>query len=225
MRLSWKTLELCKVKFGKGNFYGFEKIADDIVDNISEEELGQAFSELTENEFLNQENAHIHFSALGQHIFNMMLEPEQYIMVENKVDDMRARLYIRDTYYLCVMNDASLSPDGKTESYIIELLPYLDLVVGSFVHTLNHSEGGMPARESEDVSDICIVGKSWDKNREEVSQITVAGNYCEEGICCQISEWNQDKKVVQRDVVGENCELINWLTSWLFKQISEGEAV
>ena len=38
-----KPLELCKVKWEKGNFYGFEKIADDIVDNISEEELGRLF--------------------------------------------------------------------------------------------------------------------------------------------------------------------------------------
>ncbi len=37
------------MKWGKGKFYGFEKIADDIVDNISEEELGAGFfSELTE---------------------------------------------------------------------------------------------------------------------------------------------------------------------------------
>ena len=133
MRLSWKTLELCKVKLGKGNFYGFEKIADDIVDNISEEELGQAFSELTENEFLNQENAHIHFilrstpsdiyiegdeKQLSQVFLNLLKNSMQSL--EGKTDgQIEVTLEVTDKLYIKLLDNGRGIPMELQEKIFV----------------------------------------------------------------------------------------------------------
>lgn len=215
MRLSLKAIELCRTKLGKGAFCGFEQKEDAVSDTLSQEELSRDFDELTQNGIIDITDGNIHFSALGQHIFNMMLLPEQYIMLYNAADNKCVRIYIRNTYYLCVIEE-------KNEKLIFKLLPKLDLVVGAFVHALHRKDNHVPFEKDNNHigKDLLITGKAWNKERNEISIITIQGNYENGAIHYQMVEEAGGVVSTAGNFETETSELVNMLTKWMFDKIS-----
>lgn len=229
MKLSLKAIELCRMKYDKGIFCGFEWVDNSILCNISEAESRLYFDELLQNKIIDFSDDNMHISALGQHIFNMMLKPEQYIILDNIVEGKCVRIYIRNAYYLCIIEDRTLKSDDGYNSYTFKLLPRFEFVVGSFVYALHHNEKNLSVRINDDKQaeqDIKIVGRAWNKNREFLSEISMYANYYEENIHCQMVKEVEGLERKLDEFENETSELINKLTIWVLKQIStinEGE--
>lgn len=216
MRLSLRALELCRIKLNKGIFCGFQEVNTSILDGISEESARRDFDELTRNGVISLSDGNVHISPLGQHIFHMMLEPEQYIMVNYIGNCVCVRIYIRDAYYLCVMEDKAVTSEDDYSRYTLELLPKLELVVGSFVYALERDETRTLAQANDSrsaESGICIIGKAWNQNREMSSKLTIFGDYHGKNIRYQAAESLDE-------IECEPSELINKLTGWMFENIS-----
>ena len=220
MKLSKKAIELCRMKLGNRGICGFEYMQDISLYDISEESAKRDFYKLMESGMIDCSGDKIHISALGQHIFNMMSEPEQYVMLENTVNCICARLYIRNCYYLCVIEDKKIESDEEYDKYTFELLPRLDLVVGLFAYVLHHDENTetLDSKDGRQVlQDIRIIGKAWDKGRKIISENELCGNYHNEEIHYKIKdEINGNVEVMKSDT----CELINKLTGWMFEKIA-----
>lgn len=222
MRLSLRAIELCRIKFGKGVFVGFESIDESILSGISEVDARRDFDELTQNGIIDFIDDDIHISALGQHIFNMMLEPEQYIMLDNTADNICARIYIRNTYYLCVLEDKKVKSNDVYDRYIFELLPRLDLLVGSFAYVLHRNKKHMSVADGnrQVEQDIRIVGKAWNKDRKIISEIMICGKYHMDAIQYQMVEQIDGVETKVKELESETSELVNKLTKWMFEKIS-----
>ncbi len=222
MRLSLKAIELCRTKFGKGEFCGFEQNEESVIDPMLQEVTSRDFDELTQNGIIDITDDNIHISALGQHIFYMMLEPEQYIMLDNEADNKRVRIYIRNTYYLCVIEDKKVKSKDEYNRYIFKLLPKLDLVVGAFVHALHRKDNYASLKNDNDniKQDISIIGKAWNTERNEISQITIQGNYENGAIHYQMIEEIEGVESKPKNFETETSELVNMLTKWTFDKIS-----
>lgn len=213
MKLSLSTIALCRMKYGKGLFYGFEQLKENIFDELSEVEMRKDFEQLTKEGMIGLYSDDIHITALGQHIFNMMLEPEQYILLKNEINEICIRMYIRNVYYLCVIQDSKLK---KEEEYILKLLPRLELVSGSFTYVLYPNEKENVIPDKFDSENIVILRKTWDKNRKISSEIKILGRYCKEGIFYRIMK-NGEESVKKSEI----SDLINVLVKWTFKPIQE----
>jgi len=211
MDLTLKVMELCKNKFGKGNFYGFDFGNNDLSVSLSQEELQTVFDALVENELVDNSDEGVHFTPLAHHIFNMMVNPEQVVIITNHVSNMITRIYFRNTYYLYVMENK------EDESVKLELLPMLDQVVGAFVYALNLEN---KKTNEQYINDFEIEGKSWKENREIASELAICGNYQLEKVIYQISltKGNKNKKEEREE---ELSNLINSITYWLFNAVSD----
>ena len=223
MKLSLRAIELCRRKWGKGLFYGFENIDKSILESVSKEKVREDFDVLTQNGIIDFCDGEIHISALGHHIFNMMHEPEQYITLSNEVNGICVRVYIRDAYYLCVIADKTIKEDDEDGRYIIKLLPKLDFVIGSFVHALYCEEKRTLERgdmRKETKQDIQIEGKSWNKNGEVISEIMILGNYQLDGVYWKSIEKFEGYEYKKEEFEGEISQLVNEVTKWLFQKIS-----
>lgn len=220
MRLSLRALELCRVKFGKGYFCGFEQPDETLLDGLTEESVRQDFEELSQNEMLAFTDGGVHISALGQHILNMMLSPEQYIMLDNEAVGLRVRFYFRNTYYLCVIEDKSVTSDDSYERYTLQLLPRLEQVIGSFVYAL------LPNRTLEQREDeitgqaVWGVCRAWDKERTLVAERTIWGNWHGENIQYEVVESVNGVEGQPQTADSDVSEFTNQLTRWLFLQLS-----
>lgn len=224
MELSSKAIELCRKKMRKGTFCGFEQMSEATLEHISEEEASKVFDELRESGVIDLVDGNIHISALGQHIFHMMLQPDQYIMIDNLVEDICARIYIRNTYYLCVMRDSKVAAESEYEGYRVDLLPTLEPVIGAFVYAMYGMESQAPSvinKEKKAGMDIRIVGKAWDKERNIISEIEIEGKYHRENICYQKIEMQEGLRCEQEESECEPHELVNTLTKWMFVEISK----
>lgn len=220
MRLSLRAIELCRMKLGKGAFCGFQEMDESILDGISEESAKRDFDELIQNGVISLFEDNVHISPLGQHIFHMMLKPEQYIMVNYAASSACVRIYIRDAYYLCVLEDKTVILEDEYSRYTLELLPRLELVIGSFAYALQRDEryASMEAHDGQQAnSDLLIVGKAWNQDREMISELTICGDCHEGNIRCQAA----DKAGGSDEFECEQSELINRLTGWVFENISE----
>lgn len=223
MKLSLSAIALCRLKINKGNLYGFEQVSESILDNLSEERIKQDLDDMIQNGLIVFSDDDIHISALGHHIFGMMSEPEQYVMLENIANKICIRIYIRNAYYLCIIEDWKESESRKSDRFVFELLPKMDLVIGSFVYALYYDEK-LTLHES-DINNgieekIVIRGNAWDKNRKEISEIIMRGHYLQDTIYYQKNETIDGckGKTVEKD--SDVSELINTLTEWLFDKIS-----
>ena len=108
MKLSLRTIELCRMKFGKGIFKGFELNPVYNISSLSEEDVQKDFDILLNNEIL-EVNDRVQIIALGQHIFNMMVAPEQFIYIDNEIKKIHTRVYLKIAFYLCVIEDKKIS--------------------------------------------------------------------------------------------------------------------
>jgi len=213
MRLSLRALEICRVKYGKGIFCGMELVEESYFDELAEADIRKDYDILLQNEMIENATGTIRISALGQHILGMLVAPEQYIMINNVADSVCVRVYIKNAYYLCVLEDKKVEAYDEYDRYIVELLPNLDLVVGSFVHAI-HREEAASLMVDDGQNPLEIVGKAWNKDGEVCSEITISGEYFEEGIHCQML------KPVKEEFDCESYRLINKITEWVLKNIA-----
>lgn len=215
MRLSLKTIEICRRKYGKGDFYGFDQMNEFLLEDLVQEDVESDFEELLQNGILEVSEDEIHFNALGHHIFNMMITPEQYIVIENGAKKMSIRIYVRNAYYLCVIEDQNIRDYDDYNKYKVKLLPDLNLVVGAFVHGLNVN--GTSTMENNDIS---IRGKAWNKGREVHAEMEINGYYDQETVCYQRKEIENGLTKCQEEAESDVSELVNALTKWLFDKIA-----
>lgn len=220
MRLSSRAIELCRTKLGKGDLCGLQE--GPALDGISEESARQLLEELTRDGTILLSEDGVRISPLGQHIFRMMLEPEQYIMVDRTAGSARVRIYIRDAYYLCVVEDKTVTSEDDHGRYTLRLLPRLELVVGSFAYVLQH-DGTHAPEEAQDGQqagpDILVVGKAWDRDRASAAELTIRGDFHGEDIRCQAAEGSGDPEEFE---CGPS-ELVNRITGWMFKNFSAAD--
>ena len=211
MDLSLKVLEVCKNKFGKGNFYGFDFDNKDLLVNTSEEEFRKTFEALADNKLIENTDEGVHFTELAHHFFNMMINPEQVVIINNHVSNMVTRVYFRNTYYLYIMENK------EDESIKLELMPMLDQVVGAFVYALNLKD---KTTDQQNENDFEIEGKSWKEDREVVSELIINGKYLPEKVFYQISltKGDNNKKEEREE---ELSNLVNEITYWLLNSISD----
>lgn len=202
MKISENALQLCNVKFGKGMFYGFEYMDAQVLEELAEEEANKIFEELLQNNLIDFKEGNVHISALGQHICNMLYEPEQYIYLENTENHRIIKIYIRNTYYLSVIEETHT--ERKEKEYQFELLPQLELVTSAFVYAL-YQQG-----KKNDNAGIQVRGIAWDKDRNCVSELDITRQPASEElpvIINQVTNWmlqNMEKRYKE-----EYCKLKN----------------
>lgn len=150
----------------------------------------------------------------------MMLAPEQYIMLNNEIDSICVRIYIRNTYYLCVIEDKKIKSDVEYARYTLDLLPRLELVIGSFVYALHRNECCEVVKYDDGKYDIHIIGKAWNKEGEIISEIAIEGNYHNKDIYYKMIEHVEgfDCKVEESEI--DASEFINKITKWMFEKFS-----
>lgn len=215
MRLSLRALEMCRVKYGKGIFCGMEPMEESYFNDMTEADAGKDYDELIQNGMIENATGDIRISALGQHILGMLVAPEQYIMLNNVADSVCVRVYIKNTYYLCVMEEKETEDSDECSRYIVELLPTLELVVGAFLHAIHREEATSQLQASTGRNILEIEGKAWSKNREINAELAISGEYVGEGMRCQML------KPVKEEFDCELYRLINKITEWVLKNIAE----
>lgn len=219
MQLSLKTIELCRRKLGEKILCGFEQYTDLVKQEISVEDGEKAFNELVENELINLSEENIRLNALGQHILNMMANPDQFIMIENMSSNIIVRIYIRNVYYLSVVERVGAQTDDDESKISVNLLPTFNQVVGAFAFSLSlENEAGISNNDRG--YDFHITGKAWDEDRNVISDYSINGNYENENIRYQTVTDNKPGTETESDV----STLINYLTTWMFDRISETKA-
>ena len=197
MNLSQRAIALCTIKYGKGELTGFENIDENILNNLTEEEEERVIKELAEAEFLESTEDVIHLGALAHHLLNMMIDPELYIRIDNDLNGAAVTVYIRNAYYLCVIEDKNITRADDSAKYTIDLLPRLDLVVGAFTYALGSTGDDL---EGKDINDcLKITGTAWDKERTMVSELILP-----------------DSNSAENDI----SNLINTATMWMLENIA-----
>ncbi len=230
MKLSPEAIIACSEKYGKGPLCGFSGSIGADVGALPEEDQQRICDELAENELIDLSGEEIHISALGHHILNMMIFPEVFVMVENRVLNVNVRIYIRNAYYLLVLdrrNGTEAAPESKI---IIELLPTLKGVVSAFVYALYRSKekkaetrGRTPhvGTDGEPDHDITITEKAWNKERVLYSDVVwYAGYEGEEIRCHEVKDLTGGKKV-EAGMKYPVSDLVNAVTRWVFDRLSD----
>ncbi len=196
MKLSKRAIALCRMKYGKGELTGFEDIDNSILDDLTESEEESVIKELAEANFLASTEGNIHLGPLAHHLLNMMIMPEQHIRIDNDSDGIAVSIYIRNTYYLCVIEDKKNENAGDPAKYTLDLLPVLDLIVGAFAYAVGSN------KDSDIGKSIKMEGRAWDKDRSIISEISLP-----------------DGKNEHSDI----SSTINTLTMWMLHNLAEAE--
>lgn len=196
MNLSQRAIALCRMKYGKGELLGFENVNYDILNNLTEEDEEAVIRELAEAELLESTDEIIHLGALAHHMLNMMIEPEQLIRIDNDKDDVAVSVYIRNTFYLCVIDNKKLTHTGDPQKYTIELLPRVDLIVGAFTYALGKDNENDP---KSDCRGLKIAGTAWDKDRNITAEISLTG---------------------EEDDFSDISSVINTITMWMLDNLA-----
>ena len=225
MELSLAAINLCASKFGKGKPCGFETTEERTTETMSEAETERIFDELVQNEMIVLSEDGIHISALGQHILNMMISPDQFIVLDNEILQVNVKIYIKNTYYLCAVEDKAASIANQSSIITIELLPGLREVVSSFAYALyleNENESSADEREEWQIDyDICAIAKAWDRDRIPTSEIVMTGEYNDASLRYQVVEEHGGIRSVSDGLNCEVSDFVNFLTKWMFARLSE----
>lgn len=219
LRLSFKTIALCRRKYGKGEFYGFEDVEESILDNLSEEELSQDVDELMRNEMIAGSGDDINFSPLARYIFRMMTEPEQFIMLRNEANGKCVKIYILDAYYFGVVEDKAKNEELGDDRCTLVLLPLLDNIIQSFSYALYLEEDGAIGGGREN-PDFHVIGKSWNKDRKLISDLAIRGNYLPGKVRYEMLEHVAAPTGQAEEFESDTRGLINRITAWMFEQIA-----
>ena len=222
MELTLQSLEICRYKTGSSQFCGFKTDQINMKD-ISQEDSSRAFDNLIENDLITLINEEIHVSALGQFFVKMMTDPEIMISVENQSTHKKVNIYIRDAYYLAVLNEKYEPISEGGDKLLVDLLPTLKEVVGAFIHGIAYEGDPKSAgTESTEIKDhsIHITGISWDKARKIDAQMDILGDYQGRTIDYHLHK-KTDSLIIDESIT--DCQissLVNTLTGWMFDRLS-----
>ena len=208
MKLTIEEIEICRRKCGKGSLMGFEKTGS-LDRELSEEEADRVFDRLAENGLIEIFEDSIRLSAFGHFLISIMSEPEQFIMLENPTNGTITRLYLRNAYYLCVIEYKNAGRDRL----ILELLPDLKQVVGSFVFALQ-KDG-----KTEKKEELRVTARSWNKEGAPVGDLMILGGYEDNRIRYQMTDTVEDPGNEKQEE--EIYEVVNRITAWLLGRIAE----
>lgn len=123
---------------------------------------------------------------------------------------------------ISIIEDKKVKSKDEYNRYIFKLLPKLDLVVGAFVHVLHRKDSYVPLENDNNhiKQDISIIGKAWNMERNEISQITIQGNYKNGAIHYQMIEEVEGVESEPKNFETKTSELVNMLAKWTFDKIS-----
>lgn len=221
MEISLGAIEICAEKYGVNKPVGFEKCGNISKNTIGEEELKRIFGELTKNELLDSSGDGIGISLFGKHIMNMMTEPEMYVQVENNMLQINVKVYFKDVYYLCIVENMKDQDSHFSKKIQIVLLPDLKGVVSSFAYAL-YCENAYPVGEKNyqrDIHDIYIVAKAWEKDRNLISDVLIEGDYYNSNIQYKLIEKASLQEENNRTDECEISDFVNLLTEWILAQL------
>ncbi len=217
MELSVNTIEILNARYGKGKLFGFENNTGS-AETLSKEEAERIYDELAGNELIDLSEEGVHISALGHHILDMMISPEQFIVIDNKALQLDMKLYFRNTYYLSVLEN-KVRPGRLT----VDLLPGLKEVVSAFVFAVYRDKDAAKKTEDEhrDDFDIRAAAGSWNSGRVLTNAIDIKGNYTDNGIRYILTEKNATDRGESEESECRVSEFVNTLTEWLFARLKE----
>lgn len=213
MKISESSLGVCCKRRGIDKLFGFEDILSAASNDLTEEKTVKMFSELMDNKLIDMENEVIRVNALGQHVLNMMSDPDVFVVLENRTSQRKIRVYLRKTYYLCVMEEEGETGEKKLQ---IDYLPNLKLVVGAFAHAL---KPGTEPDEEKTTWDIQVNGMGLDKEGAPISEFTIYGDYEDALVAYQMQKTGDSDE--QEEGKKELSDVINMVTTWMFDMISK----
>ena len=230
MELSLGAIAICSRKYGKGPLCGFSTNIEGDADAVTSEAMQRIYDELVANELIVLSEEEVHISALGQHILNMMISPELLVMLENRVRKVNLKIYIRNAYYLCILEQGNSTNPAAERKIRLELLPGLKEVVSAFAYALYREpenkadrDRQAPAVNTEQKSDydISVAEKAWDKDRLFFSEVVMYGVYDGEEIHYQAAEDLRGRKTKTAGLKCTISEFVNNITRWVFERLSE----
>jgi hypothetical protein len=218
MKLSYKALRTLSDKYGDGNLIGFEILKDNAALKAKKEDSESLFNELIQSESIISENDKIQISALGQHVLDMMIDPEILVSIKNNRLNKHLRFYVKDAYYLCVLDD-ELQKDLNDRVLRLEPVPTLREMVSAFAYTLAYEAGD----NEEDCgnNDICILARAWGNDGEISNEYSIDGQYNHKNVNYDLVKQSNGDATIERM---ENCgiaDFINMLTRWVLDNLSE----
>ncbi|MBR6477205.1 MAG: hypothetical protein IKS85_02040 [Lachnospiraceae bacterium] len=214
MKISETGLAVCCKKRGKKKLLGFEDFEGFDLGAITEEKAGRVFGELMDCKLIDMDDKGIQVNPLGKHVVRMMTEPDVFITLMNETSQRKVRVYLRNTYYLCVLEDMGESQGEK--EYTVDYLPDLKLVIGSFIHALKQ---GTEIREIKDSWDFQVSGKGLDKEGKAFSELTLYGDYEGDLVAYQLQKMGEEEE--QEEGKKELSSVVNMITTWMFDMISK----
>lgn len=225
MRLSYTAIELCAIKYGKGQPLGFETLGDVVTETFSEQDAERLYDELTQSEMVSLSEEDAHLSALGRYVIGMMTQPDMFISLNNELLGVVIRIYVRDVYYLCTIEHKVEQQKGNWGQVMVEPLPDLKLVVSAFAYALHwESASGSATKETSARNgdyDVHITAISFDDEGASTTKVEVYGVYQDGSIHCRTSEICKSKRMDSDEQSYEVSDLINKLTRWVFDMLSE----
>ena len=244
MKLSLNAIEICKNKFGKGELRGFDLSGGADKNEMSRSAAYAVFDELDEAGMLVMADGELHISALGQHILNMMLTPELFLVLDSGLKEVCVRVYIRDAYYLCVLENKAITSDTNAERFTLELVPGFEQVVGAFVYALYKKDSGSSAEHSAEESrssaqddgsnaedgnnsaqDSAAPEEEAETPEPQTAEFRITGtdgkvsldiSGTTDGKAYRFCMSDADNNITECDV----CAMVNTVTEWMFDRLS-----
>lgn len=230
MELSLEAIDIISKKYGKGPLYGFNESIEGITDDLEVETTQRIYHELLENELVTMLEGAIHISALGHHILNMMIFPEIFVMLENRIQKVNIKIYFKNAYYLCILERNNVTNPATERKIRIELLPGIKEVVSAFAYALYQNPETEPKKNKqeryinnvqESDYDIFVKENAWDITRNTTSDIVMYGIYENDDIHYRATEYLEDENTSTYESQCAVSEFINNLTLWVFDRLSE----
>lgn len=223
MNLSYNAIQICKNKYSHGELCGITFNDSSSSKYSSPEDTADVFDELLKGEMIELNNNKVNISALGQHLLNMMINPDLFCMIDNDWLSANVRIYIKDAFYLCVLENKLITSESDSSRFIIELLPGFYHVVGAYVYALNNKNTEDSDKNSlnefvnnpEDNPDFQITGFCCD------SKLNICGNIIGNKMCYKTEETFDGKEIEPSVTESDVSTLVNSISSWMFKNLSE----
>ena len=218
MELSYEAIDFCRKKYDNGSFWDMEDMITDEDEDLSPESYVHIFDDLWKNQLISTIDDEIHISALGHHILNMIIRPEIYIRIDNNIKNSRSRIYLKNTYYLLVL-------ERETDSHqvIVELLPDLKYLVGAIISAIDKKDEIVSAASCDDGSadsDIKVYGNRLNMDRCILDRLEINGNYHDTRIDFQVVDPAEGNSL-DRQVGSDQISFINLITKWILKQLAD----
>ena len=222
MNLSYNAIQICKNKYGHGELCGISGNDFSFSEYSAPEDTAEVFDELLKAEMIELNNDKVNISALGQHLINMMISPDLFCMIDNDWLSVNVRIYIKDAFYLCVLENKLITSENDSARFTIELLPGFNHIVGAYVYALYDKSTEDSDKNSfneivnnpEENPDFQITGFCGD------SKLNICGNIIGNTMCYKTEEIFGGKEIKPSVTESDVSTLVNIISGWMFKNLS-----